>query len=183
MRGLLSVLDAARCFPPESPLPSLAVFLLESSGGAIQVLDVSRSSARKEITAVLGGIAAELPIPGGVVIVSAKGEPSNWLASTVGAFQACSSLLWLWRVLLPPPFRSIFRFVLGNLPFTQMAGKPVNGSAVALCGERGQHLYNCLRQEMVHQSPVPLSPDAFSLFGRHAAPVHCAEVRECTNSA
>jgi hypothetical protein len=41
---------------------------------------------------------------------------------------------------------------------------------------RGHQLFNLLRPELVRASPLPLSPDAFSWFGRHNAAVHNSEV-------
>ena len=57
-----------------------------------------------------------------------------------------------------------------------LVGSPVHGDAVILSGERGQHLYQCLRPELVRKSPTPLSSDAFTFFGRHGCAVHNDEV-------
>ena len=42
--------------------------------------------------------------------------------------------------------------------------------------------YNCLRPECVATAATPLSSDAFTMFGRHNAGEHNAEVRHATNS-
>lgn len=50
-----------------------------------------------------------------------------------------------------------------------------------MVGERGQHLYNCLRLEHILANPVPISSDVFSSFGRHGADAHNHEARLCTH--
>lgn len=58
----------------------------------------------------------------------------------------------------------------------------VYGDALIVAGERGQHLFHCLRPELVRDWPVPLSSDAFTRFGRHDAETHNAEVLAATRA-
>eukprot|EP00698_Gefionella_okellyi_P019190 TRINITY_DN584_c0_g1_i1.p1 TRINITY_DN584_c0_g1~~TRINITY_DN584_c0_g1_i1.p1 ORF type:complete len:1314 (-),score=331.34 TRINITY_DN584_c0_g1_i1:549-4436(-) len=59
-------------------------------------------------------------------------------------------------------------------------GKPIYGNAAVVQVLRGHHLYNLLRPELLSRLPTPLSPDAFSWFGRHDANKHNPEVRAAT---
>jgi hypothetical protein len=61
-------------------------------------------------------------------------------------------------------------------------GFRILGDAVIVAGERGQHLYSCLRPELVRDSPNSLSSDAFTRFGLHDAEIHNNEVRAATKS-
>lgn len=44
--------------------------------------------------------------------------------------------------------------------------------------DKGSILYRLLRPSLVKSSPKPLSPDAFSMIGKHDNQIHNAEVRE-----
>eukprot|EP00026_Physarum_polycephalum_P001843 Phypoly_transcript_01846.p1 GENE.Phypoly_transcript_01846~~Phypoly_transcript_01846.p1 ORF type:complete len:502 (+),score=60.52 Phypoly_transcript_01846:73-1578(+) len=53
---------------------------------------------------------------------------------------------------------------------------------VLISNHKNAHLYRLLRPELVRRFEVPLSSDAFTLFGKRGAGIHNKEVRQATES-
>ncbi len=68
-----------------------------------------------------------------------------------------------------------------NVRASVFARRKLNGTVIVVNVQRGSHLYCMLRPELVKNSKVPLSSDAFSFFGTHESKVHNAEVRTAFN--
>ena len=67
-----------------------------------------------------------------------------------------------------------------NVRASNLAKKIIYGPAIlVLRGRKGAQLFNLLRYETVKRSPVPLSSDAFTPFGKHSRDTHNEEVESC----
>lgn len=64
-----------------------------------------------------------------------------------------------------------------NVRASNLVKQVIHGPALlVLRGRKGAQLFNLLRYETVKQSPVPLSSDAFTPFGKHSRDIHNDEV-------
>lgn len=150
--------------------------------------NTAAAGARAGGAAGTGGTSVlRISIPGAALYVRADANPlraaAGAAATTPAAAVDAASLAaifgrntiaeaFLWSVELA-----------GNATDSQRQPRlPVFGDALLVAGERGQHLFSCLRPEFVREWPVPLSSDAFTRFGAHSAAEHNAEVRAAARS-
>ena len=119
-------------------------------------------------------------IPGATVYLRADANPAKSGRHAVSSSEAASLGVLFGRNVVAEAF--LASVVLASADIATPASSTVYGDAVIVTGERGQHLFNCLRPEFVRDWPVPLSSDAFTRFGLHDAAKHNAEVRAATKS-
>lgn len=201
----LYVVDVARLLPPEPPGGALAAFLVHASTDSAAAttkhmtpIDLSRKNAEAEIAKVLStasvlGVDAmsnvtpnpgllSIAIPGATVFMRLDANPHRVVSAGISPTTALTKydLASLAAVFGRNVAAEAF------LAASELGGKeiglPLFGDAVIVAGERGQHLFHCLRPEFVRHWRAPLSSDAFTRFGIHDAAVHNAEVLDAARA-
>jgi alpha-tubulin suppressor-like RCC1 family protein len=157
------VIDVARLFPPEAPSLFLFGILLDPEANSMTEIELSvRERRRSIVTAdvhqrllvLLGDGYETVEVGDDMVLHHAGSGPVNSLAT---------ALINHVQIRAPPTTSVVIR-----------------GMAVALRSERSAHLINLLRPELLQAHQVPLSSDAFSMWGFDQHEVHNAEVLAAT---
>lgn len=161
--GRLYVLDTARVFPPERPEPATeltAVMLDVDVDSPPRPLHLQLSDGwEARVRELLGGDFA-------VLLLVAQDERDAAAAHRKAA-----------RLLVRTGDGDSDDAAPLNARATALTrGRPVRGPALWFRRKHGAHLYELLRGELLRTNDAPLSPDAFTGFGRHCAAVHNAEV-------
>ena len=165
-------------------------------------VDLSRDGAEAEIALVLSSAAAlgaeaaanvgapgavsllRVDIPGATLYIRADANPHRAAArrSPPGAAPRPHDFASMEAIFGRNAIAEAFLASTDQLGGGSGASAAVYGDALIVAGERGQHLFHCLRPELVRDWPVPLSSDAFTRFGRHDAETHNAEVLAATRA-
>lgn len=147
------ILDTARVFPPEAPRRTLFAFLLPADGEEVSVFDIARNRIDSEVrlsppnTACCHTLTPSLR--------HATQQVSRLLGTGYTRMQLPSASLLYQESAADSQSVNVLATSLSQT-------KVVHGPALVICGERGEHLYACLRPEFVRSVGTPLSSDAFT---------------------
>ena len=203
--GRMYVVDTARVFPPEAPSAHLTAFLLAGQRGEgggsgasfITRVDISRASSQDELAAILmdtgagaggggGGDSGDgsgrrplrrIPLAGAALFI--RGDVNAHVAGGAPVPPGAHRRLQAEHGVNHVAAAMLDAFAISRGLLHGML-LPIYGDAIIVVGERGQHLYNCLRGEYLYTNPLPLSSDVFTQFGRPGAARHNAEAGAAT---
>jgi alpha-tubulin suppressor-like RCC1 family protein len=156
------VIDVARLFPPEAPSLFLFGILLDPEANSMTEIELSVRERRRSIVTADVHQRLVVLLGDGYETVQVGDDMQLHHAATGTVNQLATALI----------------NHVQNRP--QTSAVVVRGLAVALRSERSAHLINLLRPELLQAHQVPLSSDAYSMWGFDEHEVHNAEVLAAT---